>query len=246
MSQQTIQSAVGQWVARDPGSARVFESLGIDYCCGGKKPLEEACRERRLDTCDVLQQLDAATSAHEDEDQDWSHAPLTELCDNIERTHHAFLRQELPRLTAMIAQVVQEHGYRHPELATLQRVFRLLRSELEPHMQKEERILFPAIRLLENSPAPPQFPFGSLDNPIHVMESEHASAGECLAKIRELTSDYLVPGDACNTYRVLLESLRALEADMHQHVHKENNILFPRAALLEAHIASPSARPVIA
>jgi iron-sulfur cluster repair protein YtfE (RIC family) len=118
-----------------------------------------------------------------------------------------------------------------------QQVFENLRCELEPHMLKVERILFPAIRLLERSPAPPRFPFGSLNHPIHVMEEEHASAGKCLDKIRELTSDYQAPDDACNTYRVLLESLRELEADMHQHVHKENNVLFPRAADLEAHAA---------
>jgi regulator of cell morphogenesis and NO signaling len=235
MSQLNSQTSVGQWVASYPAAARVLESLKIDYCCGGKTPLEEACRERRLDVEHVLQRLAAVTSAAEGDGPNWEEASLTALCDHIEETHHAYLKKELPRLTAIIAKVVQAHGERHAELAALQQVFLALRADLEPHMVKEERVLFPAIRGLEDASVPSHFPCGgSLSHPIHVMEEEHEYAGRCLAKIRELTSDFLVPEGACNTYRVMLASLEELELDMHAHVHKENSILFPRAAQLES------------
>lgn len=229
-----LDAPVGAWVAERPSAARVFERLGIDYCCGGQRPLEEACRKRGLVPQNVVAELQATLDDAADEGLNWNEASLTDLCDHIEETHHAYLKEELPRLTAIIAKVVHAHGENHPELPELQRAFLALRAELEPHMQKEEQVLFPAIRRMEGSPVPPQFPFGSVANPIHVMEAEHDQAGACLAAIRELTEDFRVPEGACNTYRVMLESLRELESDMHQHVHKENNILFPRAADLEA------------
>ena len=154
---------------------------------------------------------------------------MTELCDHIEQTHHAYLRTELPRLGQMIDKVVNAHGASHPKLHEVQRVFAALCAELEPHMFKEERILFPAIRQLEQSAATPSFPFGTVANPINVMEHEHDNAGAALSELRTLTADYVPPDDACNTYRAMLDGLRELETNMHQHVHKENNILFPRA-----------------
>jgi regulator of cell morphogenesis and NO signaling len=233
-----IDTAVGDWVRRRPATARVFERLGIDYCCGGKRPLDEACRERQLDAQVVVEQL-AATKDTEQDVVNWDDVPLNELCDHIEHTHHAYLKQELPRLAAIIAKVVRAHRETHPELVQVHQAFLDLRFDLEPHMVKEERILFPAIRALERAGAPQSFPFGSVANPIRVMEDEHDHAGACLARIRELTADFRVPDGACNTYRVMLDSLHELEADMHQHVHKENNILFPRAADLEARASIP-------
>jgi regulator of cell morphogenesis and NO signaling len=236
MSQLNVQTTVGQWVARRPQTSRVFEELQIDYCCGGDRSLGQACWERRIDPASVLVQLEQTGElavGDDDWGRNWNSAPLTDLCDHIEQTHHVYLRAELPRLTSLSAKVLAAHGQAHPELAEVQRTFAALRAELEPHMFKEERILFPAIRQLEQSNSPPQFPFGSVANPIRVMEHEHDNAGAALARIRRLTSDYRVPGDACNTYRVLLDGLAHLEADMHQHVHKENNILFPRAAQRE-------------
>jgi regulator of cell morphogenesis and NO signaling len=167
---------------------------------------------------------------------DWASASLAALCDNIVRAHHDFLRQELPRLAAIITKVVNAHGRNHPELARVQATFAELRAELEPHMMKEECVLFPSIRYLETQSRSTQFPFGSLANPIRVMIGDHDHAGDALAKLRELTDDYVPPVEACNTYRVMLEGLAALERDMHQHVHKENNILFPRALELEARL----------
>jgi regulator of cell morphogenesis and NO signaling len=140
----------------------------------------------------------------------------------------------LPRLAEIVAKVAAVHGEAHPALLQVQQTFEELRAELEPHMFKEERILFPAIRQLETAAAPPVFPFGTVANPIRVMESEHDHAGGALDRMRVLTDEYLTPSDACNTYRAMLDGLRELEQDMHTHVHKENNILFPRAAEVES------------
>lgn len=225
-------TSVGQIVAERPQLARIFEELQIDYCCGGKRPLADVCRELGLDAADLARRL-ANEEAAATSSVDWNSARLTSLCDHIQQTHHDYLRRELPRLSALLDKVVSAHGARHAELVGIRSTFGELRAELEPHMMKEERILFPAIRFLEaNRQA--QFPFGPLANPIRVMVDEHDHAGDALARLRKLTHDYSPPADACNTYRAMLEGLATLERDMHEHVHKENNILFPRAASLES------------
>lgn len=227
-------ATVGQVVAQHPALARTFESLRIDYCCGGTRSLEEVCRDRGLPVAQLLAQLDATAGSNAAAaETDWTQASLSALCDHIERTHHDYLRRELPRLSEIIAKVVKVHGQQHRELAQVEAAFHELRAELEPHMMKEERILFPAIRHLEAVGRVLHFPFGSLANPIRVMVGEHDNAGDALARLRALTGDFAVPRGACNTYRVMLDSLQRLEADMHLHVHKENNILFPRAVALE-------------
>jgi regulator of cell morphogenesis and NO signaling len=233
MVELELNSTVGNWVAQHPNTSRVFESYEIDYCCGGERSLEEACRERQLDAQLVLKELDRAAGGGQAPAEDWLHASLADLCDHIEQTHHAYLRRELPRLTEMIS-----HADSHPELHDVQRAFAGLRAELEPHMFKEEHVLFPAIRLLERAEASPSFPFGTVANPIRMMEHEHDNAGDALTHIRQLTDGYSVPEGACNTYRVMLDGLHELETDMHQHVHKENNILFPRALKLEESLAA--------
>lgn len=234
MAQLNLNSTIGEWVAQRPQTSRVFEALRIDYCCGGGKSLDQACREEKVDPQDVLGQLQEAVEADDVEPvQDWASASLSELCDHIEQTHHAYLRTELPRLTELIEKVISVHGSRHPELARLQQTFAGLRDELEPHMFKEESILFPAIRQLERSETLITFPFGTVANPIRMMEHEHDNAANALAKIRHVTDDYRVPDEACNTYRAMLDGLHDLERDLHRHIHKENSILFPRAQKLE-------------
>lgn len=233
MTQVDLNSSVGNWVAAHPQTSRIFEALRIEFCCGGGKSLEQACWDRGLDPNQVMQQLEQAITENAESTENWLDAPLTELCDHIEQTHHAYLKDELPRLMKMVAKVVEAHGESHPELATVQEVFASLRSELEPHMFKEERVLFPAIRQLEQSADDPSFPFGTVANPIRMMEQEHDNAGYALSRLHTLTRDYQVPEDACNTYRAMLAGLRHLERDMHRHVHKENSILFPRAIELE-------------
>jgi regulator of cell morphogenesis and NO signaling len=229
-----VNTSVGQWVAQHPATSRIFEASGIDYCCGGNKPLAQACADRKIDPRELLSRLEqATTSAYAAGLSNWLEAPLAALCDHIEQTHHAWLKTELPRLTAIVAKVVRVHGADHPELASVEQSLAELRDELVPHMFKEEMILFPAIRRLEQAAEAPNFPFGTLANPIQMMEFEHDNAGAALARIRELTQDYRVPHGACNTYLAMLDGLHTLEEDMHVHVHKENSILFPRAVSLE-------------
>jgi regulator of cell morphogenesis and NO signaling len=159
---------------------------------------------------------------------------LTELADHIEATHHAYLKEELPRLDSMTEKVARVHGEHEPRLAQTRQAFLALKAELEPHMMKEERILFPIIRQLEQADGPLQFHCGSVANPIRQMEHEHDQAGNALAILSESTDRYTPPDWACNTYRAMLDSLARLESDMHQHVHKENNVLFPKAIRMEA------------
>ncbi|MEX1097975.1 MAG: iron-sulfur cluster repair di-iron protein [Planctomycetales bacterium] len=228
----TTQSPVGEWAAASPDAIRLFERHGFNYCCGGHKPLAIACREAGVDPQTLIDEL-ARSATVATAERDWSAASLAELCDHIERTHHRFLREQLPHIARLLDAVIASHSAQHPELREVGAVFAELRGELEPHMMKEERILFPAIRTLEQSVLPPMFPFGSVRNPIGMMEHEHDQAGEGLQRLRELTRDYAVPAGACTKYRALLDALDRLEADLHVHIHKENNILFPRAAELE-------------
>ena len=226
---------VGEWVTERPSRSRVFERFGIDYCCGGKQPLDAACSKAGHALNDVLEALDEsdACSAGE-EDVDWSQGKMTDLTDHIVSTHHAYLRRELPRLEAMGAKVVAAHGDRHPEVVTCQEVFTSLRAELESHMDKEEQILFPMIKSLDGAESVPQFHCGGIENPIAGLEDEHDNAARALRKLRALTNEYEPPDEACNTYRAWLDGLHEVEADMHRHVHKENNILFPQAIHAQA------------
>jgi regulator of cell morphogenesis and NO signaling len=236
-----VHSNVGQLVRDRPARARVFERLGIDYCCGGKRPLDEVCRDRGLDLDRVLDELAGEDGrALAAEPVDWSAAPMSELADHIEATHHAYLRRELPRLDGLMEKVVAAHAARHAELWDLLAVFRGLKRELESHMLKEELVLFPMVRQLQQATERPRFHCGSVANPIAVMEHEHDSAGVALARLRALTGGYAAPADACHTYRALLDGLAELEADLHLHIHKENNILFPRAHEAEAALATGS------
>lgn len=233
-------TTVGQLVADRPARSRVFQKLGIDFCCGGKKSLEEACRAKGLDAQSVLQVLlaseDGAASAPE---IDAARMSLTELCDHIETTHHAYLKEELPRLHRMIAKVAAVHGDWCPFMRDVLEVYVTYMDELTHHMAKEEAVLFPIIRAIDADDANAASRCGgTIANPIRVMEHEHRDAGDALAKMRELTSGFTPPPNACNTFRATLDGLREMEADMHQHVHKENNVLFPRALEREALRAS--------
>jgi regulator of cell morphogenesis and NO signaling len=240
MSTWTTRTTVGQLVTERPARARIFERLGIDYCCGGRLPLADACAKRGLDPDTVADQIRADDQAADapDDGPDWAAASASDLADHIEATHHARLREQLPRLTAMAVKVAQVHGGRHPSLVQLRNVFERFALELNSHMAKEERILFPWIRLLEhNADGAP----AGVSNPVAQMIHEHDDAGDDLAQMRALTNGFTPPPDACGTWRVLLDELRQLEADMHQHVHKENNILFPKAIELDRARAADAA-----
>lgn len=225
---------VGDFVRQKPARARVFESLKIDYCCGGKISLARACEKRGINLDVVLEaisqndaQADASTLVDVDK------MKLTELADHIEATHHAYLREELPRLDFMTEKVSRVHGDKDKRLFRMREAFVSLKAELEPHMMKEEKILFPIVRQLEASSERQQNHCSSIANPIRQMEHEHDHASNALAILNESTDGYTPPEWACNTYRAMLDSLAKFEADMHQHIHKENNVLFPKAIQFE-------------
>jgi regulator of cell morphogenesis and NO signaling len=233
----TGNQTVKELAVQVPGAARVFEHFGIDYCCGGNVPLGEACGKAGLRLEEVLSSLenaprDPAPAA------DWSQAPLTALAQYIVAKHHSFTTAETTRLETLFAKVCAVHAATHPELSSMQATFTAMANELRTHMMKEEHILFPYLAameraVIEKKPVPRAM-FGSVENPVRTMMKEHDSAGEALRALRESSRGYTAPEDACVSYRELYRSLEAFEADMHTHVHLENNILFPRALEMEA------------
>lgn len=232
----TPETPVGALVAERLGRARVFDRLGIDYCCHGETPLVEACALRALDCGRVVAEIDESDSRVGDDDpdrDDYTVMTASDLADHVVATHHTYLRRELPRLSGLIDKVAAAHAARHPELDDLRDTFTGLREELESHLLKEERVLFPLVKQLEAARAAFPIHCGSVDNPIRVMKHEHDDAGSALERMRILTGDYQTPPDGCTSFRALYEGLTALEADLHRHIHKENNILFPKAAALE-------------
>ena len=236
MTTLNTQTTVGDLVRQQPSRSRVFENLKIDYCCGGKIPLAQACAKHGLDVDDVLKQLQDAADVS-DNCVDVDSMTLAELADHVEQTHHAYLRVELPRLDQMTEKVARVHGDKLASLKQIREVFIAFQAELAEHMMKEERILFPIIRTIEKSQATQSFHCGSVANPIAQMEREHDNAGNAMAQFRELTDNYTAPDWACNTFRAMYDALYELEQNMHQHVHKENNVLFPKAISLEESLA---------
>lgn len=232
MTQLSTQSSIGQFVVDQPGRARVLEKLGIDYCCGGKRPLADVCQEKGLNAGDICDQLLGFEPDPNAQDRDWAEATLTELCDHLESVHKVMLKEDLPRLVELTAKVVNAHGERLPYMREVASTVEDLYAELVDHMAKEEMVLFPMIRELEATGDMTAAHCGSIDAPIGVMEMEHDNAGAMLAKLNTLTNGYEVTDACCNTHRVMLDSLAKFERDLHEHVHQENNILFPRAQRL--------------
>jgi regulator of cell morphogenesis and NO signaling len=235
----TATNTVGEIAAEMPGATREFEKLGIDYCCGGSRTLGEACTSAKVPLDDVIHRLENSNSRSQAAaDKVWQNELLADLIAHIQKTHHAFVREECPRIQALAAKVVGVHGKNHPELLKVQEVFSALSQELHVHLMKEEQVLFPYVVRLEESTiageAPPPSCFGTVANPIQMMMSEHDGAGEALQALRSITSNYQLPADACISYRTLYEALQGFETDLHQHIHLENNILFPRALAMEA------------
>ena len=231
----TGRNTVGEIVAGDFRSAAVFHDFSIDFCCGGKRVLEDVCRERHIDTNVVLDALSRACSAAEPAPRFDEWPPETLIAFIVDK-HHAYVRRVIPSLTANTQKLATAHGSRHPELPEVARLTQAVAAEMLSHMAKEECVLFPYIAEVAGAVRArqpiPSGPFGSIENPIRMMEHEHESAGAAMARIRELTGDFQVPPDGCTTYRVALQQLAEFEQDLHAHVHLENNILFPRARVL--------------
>lgn len=222
---------------RRPGATRVFESLGIDYCCGGAHSLEEACRAANVEIRNVVEELEKAIPDDEAFVCDWEKEPVSVLASFIVETHHAFTRQELDRIENLFVKVCHAHQQNHAELVTLQSMFKELEQDLITHMLKEEQILFPYVRRLEEAAGGKselETPFfGTVSNPVRMMMNEHDTAGDILREMRELSNNYTAPADGCISYQTLYQAMRLLEEDLHQHIHLENNILFPRAIEIE-------------
>ncbi len=233
MTDIQVDMQVGRIVANRPARSRIFERHGIDYCCGGKRSLQDACRDRGVDAAAVLAELQTVATDTTQDDVNPSDMTMTELADHIEATHHVYLREELPRLQGLVDKLTTAHGERYPWLEDVRSTYGDLVAELNPHMLKEEQILFPMIRELDSATVAPSLHCGTISNPISVMEHEHANAGAALLRLRELTSGFEVPQGGCNSFRAMVDGLRQLEADTHAHIHKENNVLFVRAAEAE-------------
>ena len=231
-----LDSTLAELVTADPSLARELERRGLDYCCGGTRTLQQACAAQDLDAETVIEDL--IGSGHSQGVETWTSMDAYQFVDHIEATHHRYLWDELPRLTALMHKVQGVHGGRHPELDGVADCLAELRIDLEPHLAKEERVLFPMIRQLATDMAPPAFHCESIRDPIVVMMREHDNAGELLARLRRLTGDYQPPVDACASYDALYRGLEELEADTHLHIHKENNVLFPMVVALEDEPAS--------
>ena len=231
----TATKTVRELVVEVPNATRVFEKLGIDYCCGGHRTLEGACADADVAVDDVLRALEqntngcTATAA-----RDWNAAPLGDLVDHIVNKHHTYVKAEVPRLQALITKVVGVHGKNHPELEQLQIAFCELAGELGGHLMKEEQILFPYVKQMAGGAGCGPSCFGTVQNPIQVMMMEHDNAGEKLHEMRQATSNYILPPDACSSYGALFAALIEFEQDLHEHIHVENNILFPRAVRMES------------
>lgn len=230
---------VGSVVARRPSLSRIFEIHGIDYCCGGNRTLAEAAQGAGVALDTLLEQIGAAPQ--ESDDRDWTQATVAELIAHILAAHHDWLKREMPRLSALAEKVARVHGGSHPDLERVRDVYELLRADMEPHLMKEERILFPAALALEETGVPSlpchgTGPF-SLQGPMAQMEVEHEGVGGMLDELRALTGLFAPPDEACNTWRALYAALEELDSNTRAHVHLENQVLHHRLRELESQAA---------
>jgi regulator of cell morphogenesis and NO signaling len=235
----TAEKTVGELALENPAATRVFEKLGIDYCCGGGQTLEQACQAAHASINQVHGLLAEASriASATPPARNWQAEPLSELLAHIRSTHHVYTREEIARLGPLFDKVCSVHGKNHPELLRLREVFSGLAEELTTHLMKEEMVLFPYILRMEEAvvakePVLPP-PFGTVRNPVAMMRNEHDGAGSALRNMREVANGYAAPPDACVSFQTLYQALAAFEADLHQHIHLENNVLFPRAIEME-------------
>ncbi len=238
-------TTVGEVASKLPNATKIFAKYGIDFCCGGGASLADACATAGVKFDELVRAIeDSGPNAEASpKTKDYSRMSLRALMDHILTTHHVFTRNELVRLGQLVDKVVGVHGSRHPELSSVRELFRALYADLDPHLLKEENILFPYLLELDAAAArgsrcaPP--PFGTVQNPVRMMHLEHEAVGDLLKRLRTVTSNYTTPADGCFSYQTLYSGLEAFEADLLQHIHLENNILFPRAIEMESAAAQP-------
>ena len=208
----------------------IFYKSGIDFCCDGAQSLETACKEKDLDQEQILNELNNLSEKSDDSSmEDWTQFSLTKLIDHIESVHHKYLDVALPQLTELMTKVLSAHGKNHPELFELEKAIADLNYDFEPHLMKEERVLFQMIKNLEGSMANGSCPCDSIENPVRIMIQEHDAVAVILQRIKTVTNNYSPPEDACETYILLFKNLNEVKTDTHLHIHKENNLLFPKA-----------------
>lgn len=231
------EETIGEIVAKDYRKAQVFKKFGIDFCCGGRKTLAEVCKNKGIAVAQVEQELAVIDEQRENPSLDFQKWETGFLADYIINTHHRYIKENTAFIIELAQKVARVHGSAHPELPAVAEAFSRTGQDLLHHVMKEESILFPNIKVLSDARKKgvklPETSFGLVSNPIRVMESEHEQAGEDFELIRKLTSGYQIPADACNSYTTLYKKLEEFENDLHQHVHLENNILFPQAVELE-------------
>lgn len=225
----TGSETVGEIVTAFPGASNLMKEYKIDFCCGGSRPLSEALRQKGIDEKTFLEELNRLHQQalqKQQQNVDWRNAPLADLIDHIVQNHHAYLLKELPLLSEFVTKIFRVHGAAHPELAQLHRLFHQMKTDLEQHLVEEEEKVFPLIKEAEQSGT--REAFRKAVETIAKMEDDHSAVGELLKEMREITDDYRLPEGACRTYTLTFQKLEELESDMFQHIHLENNVLFPR------------------
>jgi len=236
----TGETKVKEIAVANPGATRILEQAGVDYCCGGNKSLHDACAHAGISTEEIMARLEANKAEVGPADANWVSAPLGDLTQHIRGKHHRYVRDAVQRIPALLARVKTKHGNNHPEIAEIEDLFLKVGREMITHMRKEEQVLFPYIEAVERAASgketlEPPF-FQTVRNPVHAMMEEHDAAAALVNQIRAASSAYTPPADACASYQALYRDLQEFEADLHEHVHLENNILFPRAVDIEATI----------
>lgn len=235
----TKEDSIGELVAKDLRKAEVFKKFNIDFCCGGKKTLSQVCNDKQINIKDIESEFEKLDSTSESISQNYNEWSLDFLVDFIINTHHKYVKSSLPLLMEYTAKVAKVHGKEHLEVVTIYDLFKEASEELNSHMMKEETILFPYIKQLVNEKKSVNegCSFGTVKNPIRMMEHEHDVVGNIFKTIRELSNDYTPPEDACTTYKLSYKKLEEFENDLHQHIHLENNILFPKSIKLESELS---------
>lgn len=232
-----IDTTLGDFVACYPKTRKVFEKLGFDYCCGGKQDIKSAAKDKKVKLKDLISELEVAINETPEKIQEkiWINEPLNDVVEHIMSTHHAFVHRELPYISKLMDKVIAAHGKKHGDLLNwLNGTYQTFKENLEEHLNVEETLLFPYIKELEMSKKnkKPKDETKKLKEIINILSAEHEIAGDALNEMRELTSDYVLPLDACKSFEELYEHLQAIEDDLHKHIHLENTILFPRVIVL--------------
>ena len=232
-------------VISQPKAVLVLEKYGLDFCCNGKRTLADACKSKGLDALAIETDINNLINSSSNGTQAASEVQLDELINDIISNHHQYVKEMMPVISQHTSKVARVHGQEHPEVVEVSKIFEQVKEELSHHMMKEEQILFPYIKTLVESKRQDvkrsTSPFHDITNPIRMMENEHEFAGQGLAAIRELSNNFQPPAEACTTYKVAFMELESFMKDLHIHVHKENNILFPKAIALEKEVVGEEA-----